>query len=100
MWWIAQPSQSGNLSGRPKKKPITDELEREAALILTPEDCERLKLPPDYAGMTKGRAAARKAFEQALSGDVPALDVIIDRLEGKPVYRLRTPSGVNFPPGI
>jgi len=59
-----KPGQSGNPSGRPKKKPLTEALEAE----LTPEVCKRI---------------AQKFVLAAEIGSVPHFEQVINRVEGK-----------------
>jgi len=68
-----QPGQSGNPSGRPKRKPITDAYIR---LLNEP-------IPGDKEGRTFADALAQKILKEALNGKVPAASEITDRVEGK-----------------
>ena len=60
-----KPGQSGNPGGRPKWKPISDELRRFA----------------EQEGIVKGVALAM--YAKAEKGDVSAANFIADRIEGK-----------------
>lgn len=62
-----KPGQSGNPSGRPKKKPLTEALQRVLAK-LNDEELETL---------------CRPYIEKLASGDVAALKEVADRVEGK-----------------
>lgn len=69
-----QKGQSGNPGGRPKEKPFADALRMEIA----------------SAGADKKalRAIARALIEKAQSGDLQAITVLADRLDGKPAQTL------------
>lgn len=83
-----QPGVSGNPSGRPKRKRVTDALGAEADLPLTEEDCHELKLPMKFVGQTRAQVAAKITWNLAMQGDHLALDRIADRLEGRPMSAL------------
>jgi hypothetical protein len=68
-----QPGQSGNPGGRPKKKPVTDELER----LLEQE-------APHAKGKTWAAAIAEALLKKARKGDVRAIAELANRIEGKP----------------
>jgi len=65
---------SGNPGGRPKKKLITDELER----LLQQET-------PDTPGKTWATSIAESLLRQAVKGDVRAISELANRVEGKPL---------------
>ena len=65
---------SGNPGGRPKKKPITDELER----LLLDE-------APDAGGRMWATVIAEALLYQARRGDVRAITELANRVEGKPL---------------
>ena len=75
-----KPGQSGNPTGRPRARPIT---ERYANLAETPiEETERKKLNlPE--GATYADALAFAIFERAMKGDIAAIREIREALEGK-----------------
>jgi hypothetical protein len=62
-----KPGQSGNPSGRPKRKPITEGLQRLFAK-LSDEDVEEYN---------------QALFKKAAQGDVAAYKEVSDRVEGK-----------------
>lgn len=64
-----QPGQSGNPNGRPKSKPFKDALQR--ALKAAGDDKDALEL------------IAQALAAKAMSGDVPAIKELADRLDGK-----------------
>ncbi len=68
-----QPGQSGNPSGRPKSKVLSDAYRREL---------EKVDLT-DERGRTFAEILAERAVAKAASGDVAALREIADRTEGK-----------------
>jgi hypothetical protein len=65
---------SGNPGGRPKKRLISDELER----LLQQE-------APDASGKTCAAALAEVLLQQALKGDLRAIAEVANRVEGKPL---------------
>lgn len=79
-----KPGESGNLSGRPKRWPISDRY-AELAEIALPEK-ERLKrgLPQ---GATFGDALAFDQFNAALKGRTEAAREIREGIEGKAAQR-------------
>jgi uncharacterized protein DUF5681 len=81
-----KPGQSGNPTGRPKKRlPITD---RYVALLESPiEENERkkLKLPK---GATNADAIVLQVIRLARKGNLRAIKEICDRVEGKPSTRV------------
>ena len=64
---------SGNPGGRPKKRLISDELER------------LLQQSPNAGGKTCAAALAEVLLEHALKGDLRAIAEVANRVEGKPV---------------
>jgi hypothetical protein len=75
-----KPGQSGNLSGRPKRKPLTDAY---AALLDKP-------IPPDMARQLKldesttyAQVIAMSLVREAVKGKVQAAAEVADRVEGK-----------------
>jgi hypothetical protein len=65
---------SGNPGGRPKRKLVTDELER----LLLDE-------APDAGGRTWATVIAEALLQQARKGDVRAITELANRVEGKPL---------------
>jgi hypothetical protein len=68
---------SGNPGGRPRKRLISDELER----LLQQE-------APSAAGKTWAAAIAEVLLAQALNGDVRAIAEVANRVEGKPLQAM------------
>jgi hypothetical protein len=83
-----KPGQSGNPGGRPKKKPITEELER----LLTEQ-------APSGDGRTWAALIAEALLRKASTGDVRAIAELTNRIEGKPLQSLTvgTDSGEDSP---
>ena len=82
MW---KPGQSGNPSGRPKTRPISDAYLAVADLPL-PEDWRlKLKLPK---GATYRQAVALRQFHQAIKGIPQAAREIREAIEGKSSQRI------------
>src|SRR5882724_5696998 len=77
-----KPGQSGNPSGRPKKKPITDEYDEALRVGLPDEIRLQLGLP---RGATMASAIARRMVIRAVDSRdaVNAAREIADRVEGK-----------------
>lgn len=71
-----KPGQSGNPSGRPRTKVITDAL-RELAAQTDPKTRKQIAL-----------RLAEKLIERALKGELPYIREVTDRLEGRPVQPL------------
>jgi hypothetical protein len=70
-----KPGVSGNPGGRPSYRALTEALEQE--LTTSAE-----------GGITKHQAVARCLVELAIIGDVQAMKLIFERLEGKPPQAL------------
>jgi hypothetical protein len=68
---------SGDPGGRPKKKPITEELER----LLIEE-------APNAKGRTWAALIAEALLRQARRGDVRAVAELANRIEGKPLQAI------------
>ena len=75
-----KPGESGNMSGRPKRKPLTDAY---AALLDKP-------IPPDMARLLKldestryAQVIAMSLVREAVKGKVNAAAEVADRVEGK-----------------
>ena len=70
-----QPGQSGNLGGRPRGRPSLDELLLEEAARVV-----KFKAGDKIMHMDRDRALLRKAFDLALLGKIPAMQLVITRL--------------------
>lgn len=80
-----QPGQSGNPSGRPKTKPITDRYHRIVETDL-PDDVRRaLGLP---SGATFGDAIALAQARQAIKGETAAAKEMREAIEGRSMEQL------------
>jgi hypothetical protein len=80
---------SGNPGGRPKKQPITTELER-----LLGEEV------PNREGQTWASVIAEALLTEAREGNVAAFNSIRDMVEGKPVQRIEESGPDGEPPCI
>ena len=68
---------SGNPGGRPRRKLITDELER----LLAEE-------APNGKGQTRATVIAQALLRRASKGDVRAIAELSNRIEGKPAQAI------------
>ena len=81
-------NKEGNRNGRPKKSNCVSDLLRNKGDELQPD------------GKTKLQAVIESLYAKAESGDLKAIDMIFDRVEGKPAQKLeveetRLPKGFN-----
>lgn len=78
--------QSGNPKGRPKNtKTFTEVLRQEADELLKDQ------------GITKYEALAKVLFSKAGKGDLKAIDMIMDRIDGKPRQAVELSGDENKP---
>lgn len=77
-----QPGQSGNPNGRPVKPDCLTDCLRELA-----------GLPDGPGGATRAQRLAGVLWGKALRGDVRAIALLLDRLDGKAAQSLRVDSG-------
>ncbi len=70
-----QKGQSGNPGGKVSDKPWSDAIRMALQEAMTDKDGKAIK---------KLRIAATSLVDKAISGDVPAMKEIGDRLEGRP----------------
>jgi hypothetical protein len=82
--------ESGNPSGRPKRRPISDRYEAFAELELPAEWKKRLRLPAGILRHIKtlGDLQVLAQFQGALKGKTEAAREIADRIEGKATQRI------------
>ena len=80
-----KPGESGNLSGRPKKRPISDRYAERAETALPEEERLKRGLP---SGATYGDALALDQFNAALNGKTEAAREIREAIEGKAGQRM------------
>jgi hypothetical protein len=73
-----KPGESGNLAGRPKTKPLTDELQH-----LLGEEA------PKGKGRTWAAVIAEALVKRASKGDVRAIAELGNRIEGRPVQAVQ-----------
>lgn len=79
-----EPGQSGNPSGRPHKRPITDRYREILETLLPDEIRKALSLP---TGATHGDAIALAQARQAIKGKTEAAREIREAIEGKTPQR-------------
>jgi hypothetical protein len=75
-----KPGQSGNPGGRPKKRPITQRYAQFAEVPVEAKTRKALKLPK---GATLADAAVKRAYQEAINGNLDALEEIREAIEGK-----------------
>ena len=80
-----KPGQSGNPGGRPKNRPISDELER----LLAQE-------APNSSGKTWAVVIAEALLRKARKGDARAIAELANRVEGKPHQSLAVDVDANL----
>ena len=80
-----KPGQSGNPSGRPRRKPLAEEYERLLGMRMPDQLCAKVGLPK---GASYARGLAKALVDRAIKGDTAAAREITDRIEGKAVARL------------
>ncbi len=85
-----KPGQSGNPSGRPKRKPISDRYAILADMKMPDEMRRKLQMPE---GSTFGDAVAFRIFMGALKGAPASAREIREAIEGKAAQRIDVTSG-------
>jgi hypothetical protein len=90
-----QPGQSGNLSGRPKKRAISDRYEIMAEQPLPKKERSDLGL---RKGATYGDAIAHAQFHSAIEGKTEAAREIREAIEGKATQRVELSGSDNGAP--
>ena len=71
--------QSGNPNGRPKKgHTLTDQIEKALAVR---------DIKTGYSNITRNEAIVAVLIKEALGGNIKAIDMIMDRVEGKPIQQ-------------
>ncbi len=71
--------QSGNPAGRPKKgHTLSDAIEK----ALTTKDVHK-----GSSKITRNQAIAEVLTQEALKGNLKAIDMVLDRMEGKPMQK-------------
>ena len=73
-----KPGQSGNPSGRPVTKPVSDAMKKHLAELYRGPSKTWVS-----RGFTNGQVLALKIFEMAASGDMRAAEELLNRTEGK-----------------
>ena len=80
-----RPGESGNLSGRPRKRAISDRYAERAETALPEEERVKRGLP---SGATYGDALAFDQFNAALNGRTEAAREIREAIEGRAAQRM------------
>jgi len=75
------PGRSGNPSGRPCTRVLTEELRKGLASAIPAELASELELPSDS---TFAEAIAARLIRLAAAGQIPAIREVYERTEGKP----------------
>lgn len=88
------PGQSGNPSGRPTKRPITERYQAVAEQLLPEDVRDALRLPK---GASYGDAIALAQFRAAIKGKTEAAREIREAIEGKSTQRFEA-TGANGEP--
>jgi len=81
-----KPGESGNPSGRPKRRPITDSYIEMARQKMPLEMCKQLGMKP---GSTYAQAVARAQFIKAMKGEVRNASEIREAVEGNATQRVK-----------
>jgi Family of unknown function (DUF5681) len=81
-----KPGESGNPSGRPKRRPITDCYIQMAREKMPPELCKQLGMK---VGSTFAQAVARGQFFKAIKGEVRNASEIREAIEGNATQRVK-----------
>jgi len=83
-----KPGESGNPAGRPKgaRNYATIMEEIGALRIKTPK---RLAFPVEGGLVDAKTAVIMRAFSKAIAGNVAAMQMIMDRVDGKPINSIR-----------
>ena len=81
-----KPGESGNPSGRPKRRPITDCYIQMARQKMPPELCKQLGMKP---GSTYAEAVARAQFIKAMKGEAKNASEIREAIEGNATQRVK-----------
>ena len=79
-----KPGESGNPSGRPKRRPITDSYIEMARQKMPPELCKQLGMK---SGSTYAQAVARAQFIKAMKGEAKNASEIREAIEGNATQR-------------
>ena len=89
-----KPGQSGNPSGRPKKKPLTEALERLLIDGIVPDDADGVASL--FVGKKWADVVARGLITSAIAGDAPAFREAADRVEGKVTEKVQHSGEVSY----
>ena len=85
-----KPGESGNMSGRPKRKPLTDAY---AALLDKPIPSDMARQLKLDESTTYAEVIAMSLLREAVKGKVNAAAELADRVEGRVVQTVSGPDG-------
>ena len=85
-----KPGESGNMSGRPKRKPLTDAY---AALLDKPIPSDMARQLKLDESTTYAQVIAMSLVREAVKGKVNAAAEVADRVEGKITQPISGPDG-------
>ena len=88
-----KPGESGNPSGRPKRRPITDSYIQMADEKMPPDICKQLGVKP---GSTWAVAVARGQFIKAIKGEAKNASEIREAIEGKATQPIEVSAEVSL----
>ncbi len=88
-----KPGESGNPSGRPKRRPITDCYIRMADEKMPPDMCKQLGMK---RGSTFADALARGQFIKAIKGEAKNASEIREAIEGKATQPIEVSAEVSL----
>ena len=89
-----KPGESGNMSGRPKRKPLTDAY---AALLDKPIPSDMARQLKLDESTTYAQVIAMSLVREAVKGKVQAAAEVADRVEGKITQPISGPAGGAIP---
>ena len=89
-----KPGESGNMSGRPKRKPLTDAY---AALLDKPIPSDMARQLKLDESTTYAQVIAMSLVREAVKGKVQAAAEVADRVEGKITQPISGPEGGAIP---
>ena len=81
-----KPGESGNLSGRPKRKPLTDAYAALLGQTVPPEIARQLRISESS---TYAEVVAMALLKEAVKGKVNAAAELADRVEGRVMERVQ-----------
>jgi hypothetical protein len=81
-----KPGESGNMSGRPKRKPLTDAYSALLGQTVPPEIARQLRISETS---TYAEVVAMALLKEAVKGKVNAAAELADRVEGRVMERVQ-----------